>query len=86
MRKKNIINTPQNQKSIEDRGDNLIRYKVVDDEQGFHVRYIDNPYHIFTVVHEEDNSAELLATDVCDELNNAFVKGYQYALLKEITK
>jgi hypothetical protein len=86
LQKRSITNIPPNQKNIGDREDNLIRYHVVNDEQGFHVRYMDNPYHIFTAFHEEDNSAELLANDVCDELNQAFFKGHQYALLKEMTR
>jgi len=86
LQKRNTTNIPPNQKNIEDKGDNFIRYRVVSDEQGFHVRYMDSPYHIFTAIHEEDNSAKLIANDVCDELNKAFFRGHQYTLLKEMTR
>jgi hypothetical protein len=65
-----------------------LKYKIIEDEQGWHVRKIDNPFHIFTSYHNYDGdptSAKIQAQEVCDALNEAFFKGYQYSKLQDLT-
>ncbi len=92
LRKKNTISTHQNPKPIEDRvGKKSIenKYYIIVDEQGWHVRSIYNSFHIFTAYHNYDadpTSAKIQAQEVCDALNDAFFKGYQYSKLQDLTK